>query len=198
MLISLISNKLNAQFSVAPNVGVNISRNIFSDYAFPTKYSTYVFGGAIVKYDLTNKLSLETALQYSQKGYHKDAGDFEVLLPEVRYSYLDIQPIIEYKPYTFIGIYGGINYGIKLKEEYKFSGSDWINGNNNKTIKDYDFGGLLGLRYYYNNFFISAQYNQSFINISTLHFTDDQGNDKVSATQKNSTFQFGIGYFFKL
>ncbi|HMG16622.1 MAG TPA: outer membrane beta-barrel protein [Saprospiraceae bacterium] len=197
-LISIISNKLNAQVSIAPNMGVNISKSLFTEYFFPTKYSTYFYGGAIVKYNISEKLAIQTALQYSQKGYHKEAGDFEVLLPEVRYSYLDIQPTIEFKVIDFIGIYGGINYGIKLKEEYKFPGSDWFNGSNNKTIKDYDFGGLLGIRYYYNNFFINAQYNQSFLNISTLHFTDAQGNEKDYASQKNSTFQFGVGYFFRL
>lgn len=196
LFIILFSQSLNAQISIAPTIGINISKSIFSNYDFAVKNSSFLFGGVNVKYDLNEKISVQTAIQYSQKGYHKEPGDFEVLLPEVRYSYLDILPVVEYRPYKLIGVYGGFNYGFKMNEEYKFPESQW--SESNKTIKDYDLGGLLGIRFYYNNFFLNVHYNQSLLNISTIHFTDAQGNEQNGASQKNSTIQIGLGYFIKL
>lgn len=190
--------QLNAQYSLAPNAGINIANNTIK-INLPAERNPvnaiYSFIGLTIKYKLNERFSIFNTIEYSQKGYKNIHNYSTDLYANIRYHYVDILPAVEYKPTNYLGLYSGINYGIRIFEDYMQKDNSWKSYSTN-TINKTDFGALIGIRLYYKEMFINIQYTRSLINIGKKPHLSD-GPD-IEIDQKNSTFQIGLGYFFKL
>jgi hypothetical protein len=57
---------------------------------------------------------------------------------------------------------------------------------------------MIGLKYYFRPFFLSATFSHSFIAISNITYTDENGNPDGESKIYNQGLQIGVGYQFVL
>src|SRR5688572_23806271 len=124
LLSSAFILKLEGQFSIGLNGGINISKTRFINFeSLDSKSVIYYFAGLTPGYQINEKVSLITDVQFSQKGY----SDFDApnqTDSKVRFTYLDIMPQIEYRFHKNISGGAGFNIGFKIAEDYKTEDED--------------------------------------------------------------------------
>lgn len=188
-----------AQFSIGPVFGAsltNVSENHSSiqndDSTLPT---FHYYAGIDVSNRFSKKIIGSLGLQYQARGFK-----YDVVSPvediEMSFNYLSVIPNIEFKPLPSIGITAGASIGFKLSER---SNDDDIT-----SLFEYanpiDIGGMLGLKYYFNeNFYLNLSYFNSLVSISDFEVSDENGNiseDKLRSL--NQSLSLGVGYNFYL
>ena len=187
---------LNAQINIAIEGGINLSKSQFKyhpDIFNPEFKASYYFK-VIPKITLTNKLSLNVPLQYSEEG-NKFPHPFEKPLFH-KYHYLRLLPNLEYRFLNFLSVVGGIDCGWNTLERMKSNNSGWTKVSNFELIEDFDFGIQTGARAYLNDFFINLSYHHGLKDLNDSVFTDELGNPVSEIKQFSRRIQFGLGYIF--
>lgn len=198
LMSGLFIVQVAAQFSIAPNSGINIANNTIKNNITVERNpvnTIYGFIGFTVKYKLNQRISILNTIEYSQKGFKNIHNDPTYWFVNIRYHYIDILPTIEYMPTKYLGLYTGINYGIHLYEDFRQK-DNCCTAYTSNTINKTDLGALIGIRIYYKEMFLNIQYDRSLINIGRKPNLSD--GPAIEIDQRNITFQIGLGYFFKL
>lgn len=184
---------LNAQFLFEVGAGANIGRTQFVNVSFVTDPAVNYFAGIRPAYQFGERWNAGLGLQFSQKG-HASAANGDFITTDMRLRYIDILPSVEYRFLSFLSVYGGANIGYLLTEQWKFL-DQWT-----EPIVDIlnpvDIGGLLGLRFYYQNFYLGAHYNRSLVSVDGIIFTDENGNEIEGTKMLLENVQVGLGYVF--
>ena len=185
----------HAQIGISVASGVNISNCKFStvDGLSPNARTDY-FLSLAPSYQINDKLRFLVDFQYSRKGYVRDYI-FSSIDPELRYSYLDVIPEIEFKVRRFFSIGFGLNYAFLVNEDQKTEPGNWINTKKLETIKQSDFGINSKIKGEYKNVFCFIRCNYGLKNITNIVYTDDVGRT-INVSQYNLNLQIGLGYTF--
>ena len=201
LLSFLFLQKINAQWSVTPSIGVNNARLVFDKSPYSnSKYLVNPFRafnlgiiGVSAKYNFTKRIAVELNTQFSQKGF-----EFQKIVPiisRVKVIYYDLSPMIEFLPFQFMSFYTGVNVGIKQGTYFAFKGKKWENTTATKNqFSNTDFGGLIGLRLKYKKFQLGFHANRSFLPVTTFDFSDDHGQLVKDLKQYHKVFQLSLGY----
>lgn len=184
----------NAQINLNFSAGVNSSNCEIKNFEGVSSKGRlgYFIGIAPNRY-LNDKLNLVVDFQLSTKGcemiYEDNSGSLEV-----RISYIDIIPEIEYKisDYLFLGV--GVNSGFNINEAHKLENEGWANVKDFGIIELFDFGLTGKIKGNYKNFFGFVRYNFGLASISNIEITDITGQNSIDSNQYNRNLQIGVGY----
>lgn len=176
--------RLLKRFHFGVKGGANYSN--FTDASFDTEGLPGFHGGAIVNFELTNKLSIQEEFLYSTQGAKVKSG-FSLADQDLKLSYLSVPILLKY--HTHIGLYGEIGgQANMLLEDAKNTG-----------FKDFadkvDAGAVVGLGYQFKTgpvkgLGIGVRYYHGFMNVGK--FTSSS----VQPDFKNSVVQGSIFYIF--
>lgn len=201
-LFFCLSNPLRAQFSLGGMAGLNFSNLSYKnlpDYIIEeTEGVVYQYFGLIPKFQLNNKWSVSTNLEFSQKGRKTSFVNLENERANFRNrnTYLDIMPKVEYHPIPAISLGVGMYAGLVLKNEFSYNEGSWRDNNGENPYSSNDFGVVGSVRGNFKNFFLMVSYNQGLKNLSELNWTDINGEPLTGLGEFNQNIQVGIGYFF--
>lgn len=198
-IIFLISSafifELEAQFSIGLTGGINLSKTRFINFGLDSESVIYYFAGLTPGYQLSEKISLITEVQYSPKGY-KEYDTISQSDYKVKFTYLDFLPQIEYRFHKNISVGAGCNIGVKISEDIKLDNEAWFANEDYEYVRSIDFGLVAAAKYHINNFHFLARINYGLMNISDLVFTDINGQILDGTKIKNMNIQLGAGYAF--
>lgn len=169
----------------------------FDDYKFNSK--SYFYVGAIAEHYLSNKISLQGELLFTQLGGQTSEDVVDIVGNEVvelgtattKIITTQLQLPISVK-YYFIpnfSLSGGVNFGFNLSSKSKsnFNYSGAYNGSID-TFKTLNIFPFLGAEYKFNNrIFTDARYNFGAFNTAVSGAPDT----------RIGFFQIGLGYRFK-
>lgn len=184
---------LHAQFGLGVSAGLNAGRSIYVNRPWKTSPALNYFAEIRPVYHFSSRWSAGLGLQFSQKGHAPAPGG--IVPADLRLRLIDLLPALEFQVADYLGIYGGMNVGFKLSEEWKFSG-EWEKPVFVELINQVDIGALIGVRLYYGNFCFSAHYNRSLVSVDDIIFTDENGNDIEESKMLLENAQVGVGYVF--
>lgn len=148
--------------------------------------------GGIAEYQLTEKISLASGVQYMSKGYKaKDEGDKYTL----NFSYIQIPIQAQYHHEQFFGAVG-FYYGKALSGKYKEESGFEADLDLGKEVSDdfsgSDFGILIE-----GGYMIQPQLRGSlFLNAGLSNLIPADAQDIYDDKIKNTVFGLGITYFF--
>lgn len=192
-LTGTLAGTTYSQMKLNFSAGVNHSNCVFENLEFiDTSPSWGYFLGIAPAYQLSEKIQFQLDLQYSRKGYQYT--DPLSSTYEYGFSYFDIIPEVSYKLFDFLAVGLGVNYGLKLNEEYKMGDEDWFDTSHIGLIKSTDFGLTGVLRANYNNLFGFVRYNVGLKNINDINYTNEYAQIITNVKQSNRNLQVGVGY----
>lgn len=191
MLAFVSFQQMNAQqvkgdFTIQPKVGLNI----VSWRGDSHQQNSYVrlCLGVEGQYAITNKIGISVGLMYSQQGNKSmlfvspQSDDFELYPFKFKMDYFNIPILFNYYLFKGLAVKVGIQPGFKIYDNLSSS----------MTPKSFDLSIPVGLSYEYKNICLDARYNYGLID------NYDLTNYEKGYDQKNSVFQFTLGYKFKL
>ncbi len=184
LLFAGISSSAFAQLYVFSGVHKSYVRNEVLTNASPI-YSWHV-GVGVNAYRNPNfkKMAINTEFTLIQKGYNQHLGNEKF---EFRFTYLTLQPTIEYKAFPFLCVKGGVNLAFLL-ETNKTEGK--------QTYEIIDFG-LVGSLGFFENKRISF-YTQVVYGVSPMlkyYNIDAMGNFNGKIKDlKNTCFMVGLRF----
>ena len=174
--------------TVQPKVGINIADYMTSNESDPR---LGLVAGAEFEYQVTDIFSLSAGALYSMQG--ATASDsFEGYKSDVtmKTDYINIPILANVYVYKGLAVKVGIQPAFNVKAGYKVTSQGTrISGSLSDLgvdVKSFDFGIPVGLSYEFNNIVIDARYN-----LGVVKIVDNNDN-------KNSVFQFTVGYKFDL
>jgi hypothetical protein len=186
---------LVGQVSILPNLGLNISSQHFSSNLEDVNPALRYYVGVQAKNSMSEKWAAGLGLQLIAKGYTKEGNNLNDLT-SATLSYLEAAPFVEFKPTAKVGILLGGAIGFSLAENY-----DIIGARDRPILNLYDpldLSGMAGLKYYFRQFFLCATFSHSFVSISDITYTDENGNPDGESKIYNQGLQIGVGYQFDL
>lgn len=189
---SLVHTLLHAQFGLGVSGGLNAGKSIYVNRPWKTSPALNYFAEIRPVYHFSPRWSAGLGLQFSQKGHVPAPRG--ITPADLRLGLIDLLPAVEFRVVDYLGIYGGMNVGFKLSEEWKFDGQ-WLKPVF-ETLNQTDFGALIGVRLYYRNFCFSAHYNRSLVSFDNITYTDENGNAVEGTKMLLENAQVGIGYVF--
>lgn len=184
---------LKAQFLFEVGAGANIGRTQFVNLSFVTDPAVNYFAGIRPAFQFGERWNAGLGLQFSQKG-HASAANGDFITTDMRLRFIDILPSVEYRFLSFMSVYGGANIGYLLTAQWKHTGQ-WTEPVVD-LLNPVDIGGLLGLKFYYQNFYLGAHYNRSLVSLDTVTYTDENGNEIEGTKMLLEHVQVGLGYVF--
>lgn len=188
----LVHNLLHAQFGLGVSAGLNAGKSIYVNRPWKTSPTLNYFAEIRPVYHFSSRWSAGLGLQFSQKG-HVTAPN-GIIPADLRLRLIDLIPAVEFRVTDYLGIYGGMNVGFKLSEEWKFN--DQWQKPVFEALNQADFGAVAGVRLYYGNFCFSAHYNRSLVSFDDITYTDENGNDIEGTKMLLENVQAGVGYVF--
>lgn len=184
---------LHAQLGLGISGGLNVSKSIYVNRPWKTSPALNYFAEIRPVYHFSSRWSAGLGVQFSQKGHVPATNG--IVPADLRLRLIDLLPAVEFQVMDYLGIYGGMNVGFKLSEEWKFSG-EWEKPVFVELINQADIGALIGVRLYYRNFCFSTHYNRSLVSLDDITYTDENGNDVEESKMLMENVQVGIGYVF--
>jgi len=193
-LVITFSQSAIGQFDIDVVGGINHSSASFENYNdIISKPRQGYFIGLASGYHITEKVRFQTSVHCSRKGYNReDNGNFPA--SNIRYSYLDVIPELEYSLLENLAIGLGVNYGTKLKEESKNENQDWRDSGVLNLITSSDFGITGKVKYKIKKAYAFIRYNHGLKNIENIEITDSTGIAIEGVKQSNRNLHLGIGY----
>ena len=196
LLFAAFQPILHAQWTISPEAGVNFTNVASPDVDAPTGTATRFFAGVNGQYWLSGQMAIGLGAQYSAKGYDSP-DDSQVGTIPARYDYIDFLPSFELKPWPFLGIFAGVNVGVLLSEKY-YDGDSWNDPVFDDLTNHLDFGGFIGAKGYWKNFYVKAHFNRAFTPVFEATYTDENGQNEKETNYFNQNFQVGLGYLIPL
>ena len=183
MLAFVSFQQMNAQqvkgdFTIQPKVGLNIVSWRGDSYQ-QDSYARLSFG-VEGQYAVTDKFGISAGLMYSQQGnnsmvYNLQPANGNMYRYKFKMDYLNIPILANYYLFKGLAVKAGVQPGFKIHDNISSS-----------MTHSFDLSIPVGLSYEYKNVCLDARYNYGLTNF-------EKGYD-----QKNSVFQFTLGYKFKL
>lgn len=159
-------------FNLQPKVGLNVTG--ITSGGSSSKYKCGFIGGLEGEYQVTRVLSLSAALDFSMQGYKSDVSSRGYdLTHTTSLNYINIPLMANF--------YVARGFALKCGLQPGFNVSD-----DNTGANSVDLSIPIGMSYEFNNVQLDARYN-----IGCTDIWSNSGN-------KNSVFQFTIGYKFDL
>lgn len=183
MLAFVSFQQMNAQqvkgdFTIQPKVGLNIV-SWRGDSHQQNSYARLSFG-IEGQYAVTDKFGISAGLMYSQQGnnsmvYNLQPANGNMYRYKFKMDNLNIPILANYYLFKGLAVKAGIQPGFKVHDNISSS-----------MTHSFDLSIPVGLSYEYKNICLDARYNYGLTDVL-------KGYD-----QKNSVFQFTLGYKFKL
>ena len=187
----LISGTVSAQLRFGAKAGLNISSQKISvlglSLTTDSKIGPYV--GVFAEYEVNDELILQPELAYSSLGSNFSFGN-ESSSTNVNYIVLPV--VLKYK-ISNLSIGAGPQLGLLVSANAK---SDGMSEDVSDSFRTTDFSALLNTDYEVNeNIVIGLRYQIGLSNIVPSTASSSDFFDS-SATGKNNSFQFSVGYKF--
>jgi hypothetical protein len=154
--------------------------------------------GAIVSTPLVGRLTFSGELLYSQKGYKSNTQGQLQVLSDQRINYFEAIPELNIKIYGPISVGFGGALAFKMSEKIRIGDSDWAKAEPSQ-FKNSDVSLTGKVKVTIGDLFFQARYIYGLSNVSTLEFTDPNGNPldvNEDAFFNNRTLQLGVGWMF--
>ena len=152
------TGKINAQWSIVPNIGVNNTRITYYYNNFNKtnlEAANFLVYGIAAHYSFGKKIAFETNAQSSTKGNTL-----------IRTSYLDVIQCAEYTLIPNLSFYSGVIFGFNMKEQ-RYDGQKWINlPPGFGSFNEFCISGLLGVRAKYDKVQLSFHADRSITDFS--------------------------------
>lgn len=190
LLLSLSFIQTNhAQFSLSLEGGTNMANIEFIGFDYVDRSMlTQYFIGVNPQVALNTKLSFESPISYSAKGYSFD----ETINIKFRNTYIDVSPALVFNTNKIeLGV--GAYVAFRISEASKYGDQKWITDKIDIT-KTPDYGLIGTAKIKWNRIYLKVGYQYGLRNISDTFFTDENGTPLV-IEQYNRTIQIGIGYY---
>lgn len=197
LLLFFVSlSKVSAQWHFGVQAGGNLStiqRKIVSSINQPDiKSKIFYFGGVYGEYMFAEKWSAGLDVQYAVRGSGYDM-EYPSAIQTFRRKNLDLIPKVSFQILKNIDLQMGAYYSFLLEEAVQVTGSDtWV-------FPYYDFysktdvGLAPGLRFQFGRWSVQAQAQIGLKDLTDIEFVDENANI-IGTTEKNRSFQLGIGY----
>lgn len=197
LLLFTTSESISAQFNLSVTGGINNSNYAYKNVEnLSSENKTGYFLGVAPGYRFSEKFQLVVDFQYSIKGYNTGIDDPQ-LVSAFQFAYLDIIPEIEYRVFNNLAIGIGVNYGVKLNEQFRVQDNDWNDVSNRfELLKSVDFGLTGKVKANYKNLFGFIRYSLGLKDITDLVFTDENAQVIGDVELSSRVLQIGIGYTF--
>ena len=182
-------------FSLLPKVGLNLSSLTKSKFEVDTR--TGFCGGIELNYQLNKSFSLTLGALYSLQGCKQTDKDHKTT---VKIEYLNVPVLFNFHItnglVAKVGVQPGLVLSDRIHQERKgVSGDmcfrDYVRSlpeYKNTNMRDYDIAIPIGLSYEFSNIVLDARYCPGLVSLF----------DHSELTNKNSVFQFTLGYKFEL
>lgn len=167
--------------TIQPKVGLNIAN--FTDADDADARVGFV-AGAEFEYQVSDIFSLSAGALYSQQGCKGKEGGLS-LTQKLDYINVPVMANVYVAPGFAVKL--GVQPGFKVNAEAEAkSGSNRITAGDSENFNSVDFSIPVGVSYEFNNVVLDARYNWGLTNVAK------------NADNKNSVFQFTVGYKFAL
>lgn len=187
-----------SQFSMLLEAGGNygkssITKNEIIDHTNITSY----YLAAVPKFGITKRLKVIGEIQYSLEGSQLEFVSFGFpTTSSYRQHFFRLIPGLQLKVIGPLSLIGGLNIGYAVLETWEnHDGMQEVN-ENFRGFKKGDFGTLLGINLNVSGINIIAKYNYGFKNLSSITWTDSDGNSLDDLVVKTRFLQVGLGYEF--
>lgn len=182
-----------AQSSDGPRFGVKAGSNLSSISGSDTKSKVGFYAGAFVNVPISDALSLQPEIVYSQQGT-KAKGDYEMATYTIKnmqqnLDYINVPVMVRYNATPEFYLEAGPEFGLLVNAQAKGD----INGqtykvNNKDSLRTFNFGAGIGLGYKFTpNIGINARYVAGLTEIAKINLGD---------SSKNTNLQLGMSYSF--
>ena len=182
--------------TLQPKVGVNVATLTDED---DTKARVGFTGGLELGYQWTKKFALTGALMYSQQGAKTD---YDELNGTMKLDYINIPILANVYVTKGLAVKLGIQPAFNVNKTITVGGISmdiedaYEQGTGERVkVKSFDFSIPMGLSYEVNGLVFDARYN---LGLSKIVGGFNYEGVKVRPDDKNSVFQFTIGYKFAL
>ncbi len=182
-------------FTLLPKVGLNLSTLTKSTVEMDMKAG--FCGGFELNYQLNKSFSLTLGALYSQQGCKRSENDLKAT---ANLEYLNVPVLFNFHITNGLVAKVGVQPGLLLSDkthiERKGESGDMnlrdyvrtIPEYKNTNMRDYDIAIPIGLSYEFSNFVLDARYCPGIVSLF----------DHSDLTNKNSVFQFTLGYKYEL
>ena len=182
-------------FTLLPKVGLNLSSLTKSEFEVDTR--TGFCGGLELNYQLNKSFSLTLGALYSQQGCKHSENDIKTT---VNLEYLNVPVLFNFHItnglVAKVGVQPGLLLRDKIHQERKGESGEMyfrdyirtISEYKNTNMRDFDIAIPFGLSYEFSNIVLDARYCPGIVALF----------DHWDLTNKNSVFQFTLGYKFEL
>lgn len=167
-------------WSIQPKIGLNVASLTDEDDADP-RYGLAL--GAEFQYQVTDIFAISAGALYSMQGCK---GEVEGIDATVKMDYINVPILANVYVTKGLAVKLGLQPGFNVTAKVKAEGSGSSVETNLEGEKSIDLSIPIGLSYEFNNFVIDGRYN-----FGVTKVMDD-------ADDKNSVFQFTVGYKFAL
>ena len=193
VVAALFATTMNAQrevgsITIQPRVGFNLA-NLTDGGDMRLGFA----GGAEVEYQATDMFSISAGAMFSMQGSQDDQRiDGVDVDAKIRLNYIHMPIMANVYVAKGLAIKLGIQPGVNITAEYEIEAAgismsgDLDGAPFHYDMKTLDFSIPIGISYEYNNFVIDGRYNWGLTKVVD------------GAKDKNSVFQFTIGYKFDL
>ena len=182
-------------FSLLPKVGLNLSSLTKSTLEMDMR--TGFCGGLELNYQLNKSFSLTLGALYSLQGCKRTANDYK---GTVKIEYLNVPVLFNFHITNGLVAKVGVQPGLLLSDKTHIDRKGVSEDMNlrdyvrtypeykNTKMRDYDIAIPIGLSYEFSNIVLDARYCPGIVSLF----------DHWELTNKNSIFQFTLGYKFEL
>lgn len=182
-------------FTLLPKVGLNLSSLTKSEFEMDMKAG--FCGGLELNYQLNKSFSLTLGALYSQQGCKRSENDFKAT---VNLEYINVPVLFNFHITNGLVAKVGVQPGLLLSDKTHIerkgeSGEIYFRDYvriypeyKNTKMRDYDIAIPFGLSYEFSNIVLDARYCPGIVSLF----------DHWDLTNKNSVFQFTLGYKFEL
>ncbi len=182
-------------FTLLPKMGLNLSSLTKSEFEMDMKAG--FCGGFELNYQLNKSFSLTLGALYSQQGCKHSKNDIKTT---VNLEYLNVPVLFNFHITNGLVAKVGVQPGLLLSDKMHIEAKgvsgetyfrDYVRAipEYKKTnMRDYDIAIPIGLSYEFSNFVLDARYCPGIVSLF----------DHWELTNKNSVFQFTLGYKYEL
>jgi len=193
-----VSEFVNAQTNLNFSAGVNNSNCTYKNIeGFSSEGRLGYFVGVAPSHQINDRLKLVVDFQVSTKGCKTILKD-NPLSSELKISYFDIIPEVEFNLLEYVSFGIGVNAGFKFNEAQKLEDQKWVNLKDLGIIDLFDFGLTGKIKATYKNIFAFVRYNYGLTSVSNIAFTGFTGQNADDGNQFNRNLQIGVGYSLNL
>jgi len=194
ILLTLFSSQLHGQVFGDLRIGASAGKIIMPkefDEEFNAVWN-FMYGASAGIY-FGSKFSGQLWVQSSAYGVNIMETDNHDAV-KLRFRYLQLQPEISYQLSKKFFLNAGFSFGTLLKISRNTNLEGWEDIENNRFLKDSDFGLVGGLQYQLNHFILGISWYQGINDIAHDPWIDSEGNILDDPKAFNRSLNISVGY----